>query len=72
MSLPTSVVVTGCESEDRVRQAIRIATGFRPMAEQDVTALLARTGARAGEGASERYKTTTDYDGTTQNPQWLG
>jgi aryl-alcohol dehydrogenase-like predicted oxidoreductase len=72
MSLPTSVVVTGCESEDRVHQALRIASGFRPMAEDEVNALLARTAPRAEGGASERYKTTTDYDGTTQNPQWLG
>jgi predicted aldo/keto reductase-like oxidoreductase len=72
MSLPTSVVITGCESRDRVRQALRIAAGFRPMPERDVDALLARTAPRAAGGASERYKTTTDYDGTTQNPQWLG
>ena len=56
----------------RVRQALRVAAGFRPMAEADVNALLARTAPRAQAGASERYKTTTDYDGTTQNPEWLG
>jgi aryl-alcohol dehydrogenase-like predicted oxidoreductase len=72
MSLPASVVVTGCDSRDRVAQAIRIASGFRPMAEKDVTALLARTAAQALGGVSELYKTTTVYDGTTQNPQWLG
>ena len=42
------------------------------MAEGDVTALLARTAQRAEGGVSERYKTTTEYDGTTQNPEWLG
>jgi aryl-alcohol dehydrogenase-like predicted oxidoreductase len=72
MSLPASVVITGCETQDRVRQALRVAAGFRPMAEGDVNALLARTAPRAQAGASERYKTTTDYDGTTQNPEWLG
>jgi predicted aldo/keto reductase-like oxidoreductase len=72
MSLPTSVVITGCEAQDRVRQALRVAEGFRPMAEADVNALLARTAPRAQAGASERYKTTTEYDGTTQNPEWLG
>jgi len=66
------VVVTGCESEDRVRQALRIAGGFQPMPEGDVTALLARTAERARAGTSEHYKTTTEYDGTTQNPEWMG
>jgi aryl-alcohol dehydrogenase-like predicted oxidoreductase len=72
MSLPVSVVVTGCERAERVEQAIRIASGFRPMAEGDVSALLARTEGRAQGGVSEQYKTTTNYDGTTQNPEWLG
>ena len=72
MSLPVSVVVTGCERMERVEQAIRIASGFRPMVEGDVSALLARTEGRAQGGVSEQYKTTTNYDGTTQNPEWLG
>jgi aryl-alcohol dehydrogenase-like predicted oxidoreductase len=72
MSLPASVVVTGCDSLDRVRQAIRIATGFRPMGEGEVDALLARTSPPARGGAHELYKTTIEYDGTTRNPEWLG
>ena len=72
MSLPTSVVITGCDSEERVRQALRIGAGFHPMSEADLNALLARTSPRAQGGESERYKTTTEYDGTTQNPEWLG
>jgi aryl-alcohol dehydrogenase-like predicted oxidoreductase len=72
MSLPTSVVVTGCDSLERVAQAVRLASGFTPLSEQAVGALLARTAPRAEGGASELYKTTTQYDGTTQNPEWLG
>jgi predicted aldo/keto reductase-like oxidoreductase len=72
MSLPVSVVITGCESPERVAQAARLAAGFRPMAEAEISRLLARTEERARGGASERYKTTTEYDGTTQNPEWLG
>jgi aryl-alcohol dehydrogenase-like predicted oxidoreductase len=72
MSLPVSVVVTGCDSVERVEQALRVAAGFRPLAEEEVSRLLARTEERARGGASERYKTTTEYDGTTQNPHWLG
>ncbi len=72
MSLPTSVVVTGCDSVERVEQALRVARGFQPFAEDRVDALLARTAPAAEGGANELYKTTEQYDGTTQNPQWLG
>jgi aryl-alcohol dehydrogenase-like predicted oxidoreductase len=71
MSLPTSVVVTGCESVERVEQALRVARSFRVPSEGEVNALLARTAAAAQGGANERYKTTHDYDGTEQNPEWL-
>jgi hypothetical protein len=72
MSLPVATVITGCDSVERVEQASRVAAGFRPMAEREVSDLLARTEPRAQGGASERYKTTTEYDGTTQNPEWMG
>jgi predicted aldo/keto reductase-like oxidoreductase len=71
MSLPTSVVITGCYTRERVQQAIRIASGFSPMPESSVDELLARTADRARDGADELYKTTEQYDGTTQNPDWL-
>ncbi len=71
MSLPTSVVVTGCDSVERVGQALRIARAFRLPAEDELTALLATTAAAARGGANERYKTTQEYDGTAQNPEWL-
>jgi predicted aldo/keto reductase-like oxidoreductase len=72
MSLPTSVVVTGCETVERVRQAIRVARGFRPLPEREVEALLARTAPAARHGENELYKTTDAYDGTSHNPSWLG
>jgi predicted aldo/keto reductase-like oxidoreductase len=71
LSLPTSVVVTGCDSIERVDQALRVAREFRVPGEAEVNALLARTAAAAGDGANELYKTTEQYDGTTQNPDWL-
>jgi predicted aldo/keto reductase-like oxidoreductase len=72
MSLPASVVVTGCDTVERVEQALRVARAFRPLGEESVNALLARTAAAGQDGANELYKTTEEYDGTTQNPQWLG
>ena len=35
-------------------------------------ALLAKTQQAAVDGQFEKYKTSTHFDGTTQNPQWLG
>ncbi|MFT3912815.1 MAG: aldo/keto reductase [Anaeromyxobacteraceae bacterium] len=72
MSLPVGLTLTGCDALDRVDQALRAARGFTPMSEDEVNALLARTAPAAESGASERYKTTEEYDGTTQNPEWLG
>ena len=72
MNLPTSVVITGCDSMDILQQALKAARTFRPMNEQQVTALLAKTRDAAQRGQYELYKTTTTFDGTTQNPQWLG
>jgi aryl-alcohol dehydrogenase-like predicted oxidoreductase len=72
MSLPVSVTITGCESVERVEQALAIARGLQPLAEAEVTALLDRTRPSGETGADERYKTTERYDGTTQNPEWLG
>jgi aryl-alcohol dehydrogenase-like predicted oxidoreductase len=72
MSLPVSTVITGCESLERAEQALRVARGFQPLPEPEVNALLARTASAAQTGEDEGYKTTESYDGTTQNPSWLG
>ena len=72
MNLPTSVVITGCDSLDILEQALKAARSFRPMKQQEVAALLAKSAPAAGDGRYEQYKTTTDFDGTTHNPQWLG
>jgi hypothetical protein len=37
-----------------------------------VTALLARTVKAASKGHFELFKTTSVFDGTAQNPAWLG
>jgi aryl-alcohol dehydrogenase-like predicted oxidoreductase len=72
MSLPVSVTITGCESVERVEQALAIARGFQPLGEDAVMALLDKTRPSGETGVDERYKTTERYDGTTQNPDWLG
>ena len=72
MNLPTSVVITGCDSLDILHQAIQAATSFKPMASSDVSRLLAKTAPAAAKGEFEQYKTTQNFDGTYHNPQWLG
>ena len=56
MSLPTSVVITGCDSMAILQQAINVACSFRPMTDEERTALLARTAPIAGNGEFEPYK----------------
>jgi len=72
MSLPTSVVITGCDSVMLVEQAVNAAKSFKPLSETQVATLLAKTKAAAQNGEFEGYKTTTNFDGTAHNPQWLG
>jgi aryl-alcohol dehydrogenase-like predicted oxidoreductase len=72
LNLPTSVVVTGCDSMEILEQAIRAARTFRPMTGEQVAALLAKTADAARQGHFERYKTTHDFDSTVTNPEWLG
>jgi aryl-alcohol dehydrogenase-like predicted oxidoreductase len=71
MNLPTSVVITGCESMERLDQAIEAARSFRPLTAAQVSALLARTKTAALTGKHERFKTDTPFDGTAQHPQWM-
>jgi predicted aldo/keto reductase-like oxidoreductase len=72
MNLPTSVVITGCDSLPVLEQALHAARSFRPLSEEAVEALLGRTAHAARDGKYELYKTTHHFDGTYQNPQWLG
>jgi len=72
MNLPTSVVINGCDSLERLNQGLQAARTFRPLSSSELGALLARTADAGKDGKFERFKTTTEFDGTTHNPQWLG
>ena len=72
MNLPTSTVITGMDSLARVEQALEAARTFKPFTPEQVAALLARTADAAADGKYEGFKTTTRFDGTSHNPQWLG
>lgn len=71
LNLPTSVVITGCDSMGVLDQAIHAALTFAPMPAAVVQALLARTAEAAKDGKHESFKTTGEHDGTAKNPKWL-
>ena len=72
MSLPTSVVINGCESIERLEQGLQAARTFRPLTEQELASLSARTATAGREGEFEPFKTRTMFDGTAHNPAWMG
>ena len=72
LNLPTSVVITGCDSMDVLEQALEVARTFRPMVDAEVAALLARTAQAAATGEFEPFKTTSIFDSTASHPEWLG
>jgi aryl-alcohol dehydrogenase-like predicted oxidoreductase len=72
LSLPTSVVITGIDSLERLDQAIEALRTFRRMSDAERTALLAKTAKAASFGEFEPFKTTSIFDGTATHPSWLG
>ncbi|HXL21302.1 MAG TPA: aldo/keto reductase [Candidatus Dormibacteraeota bacterium] len=72
MNLPTSVVITGCDSVPILRQALDAARSFQPLDSFQVELLRAKTAKAAQAGQFELYKTSRRFDGTYANPQWLG
>ena len=72
LNLPTSVVITGCDSMKILEQALEAARTFRPLSRTAVRALLARTRRPAATGEFELFKTTSIFDATAEHPEWLG
>lgn len=70
MSLPTSVVITGCDTVGVLKQGIDAAYRWKPRDEAWRRKLLAQTASAADDGL-EKYKDTVMFDGTTQHPWWL-
>ncbi len=72
LNLPTSVVITGCDSMKILDQAFEAARTFQPLSPGQLTALVSKTREAAQLGRYELFKTSQVYDGTAQHPQWLG
>ena len=72
LNLPTSVVITGVDSMEILDQACEAARTFQPLSDPELTALLSKTAKAAARGEFEPFKTSSIFDGTAQNPAWLG
>jgi predicted aldo/keto reductase-like oxidoreductase len=72
MNLKTSVVINGCDSMERLKQGLEAARTFHPLSEAELSALLSKTAQAGAKGEFELFKTTHNFDGTWQNPKWLG
>jgi hypothetical protein len=67
-----TVTITGCQSIANLEQALSVARNFQPMTREQKLAVLEKTAPVAAKGQFEAYKSSQIYDGTTNNPQWLG
>src|ERR1700722_20245714 len=72
MTQPGPVVITGIDSMPVLDQAETAVKTFKPMTQEQVTALLDRTREAAADGRFELLKTSAHFDGTAANPKWLG
>ncbi|TLY36952.1 MAG: aldo/keto reductase, partial [Nitrospirae bacterium] len=72
LSLATTVVITGCEKMEILDQALQAVKTWKPMGSEQMAAVLAKTRDLAMTGKFEPFKTTSMFDGTAHNPQWMG
>lgn len=72
LNLPVSVLITGIDNPQILDQAFAAVKTFRPMDEQEVAAILAKTQDVALSGRFELFKTTAHFDSTATHPEWLG
>ena len=72
LSQPVSVVITGIDKPEILTQALNAARTFKPFTADQTATFLARTRDAAMTGKFEPFKTSGIFDGTANNPKWLG
>jgi predicted aldo/keto reductase-like oxidoreductase len=70
MNLPTSVVITGCDTVGILKQGLDAAFRFTPRSQAWMQQTLAKT-APAADAGWEKYKLTDVFDGTARHPWWM-
>ena len=53
-------------------QAFEAVRTFQSLKKKDIDAILAKTKEAARRGEFEPFKTSSIFDGTAQNPDWIG
>ncbi|MGC2237514.1 MAG: aldo/keto reductase [Pyrinomonadaceae bacterium] len=72
MNMPTSVVITGIDSPKILDQAFEAVRTFQDVKKKDIDAILSKTKDAAKRGEFEPFKTSSIFDGTAENPDWIG
>ena len=72
LNLPTSVVITGLDSQERIDQALEATRTFQPLDAERLAVILDKTSKAAQAGEYELFKTTSHFDETARNAEWLG
>jgi aryl-alcohol dehydrogenase-like predicted oxidoreductase len=72
LSQPVAVVITGIDKPEILSQAITAARSFKPFTSEQTATFLAKTRDAALTGKFEPFKTSSIFDGTANNPKWLG
>jgi predicted aldo/keto reductase-like oxidoreductase len=72
LSQPVSVVITGIDKPEILTQALTAVSTFKPLSPSQTEAFLAKTRVAAMTGKFEPFKTSSIFDGTANNPKWLG
>ncbi len=69
LNQPTSVVITGFDSMAVLDQAFEAIRSFEPMNEATLNALLAKTADAGARGKFEKFKTSSIFDATAEQPE---
>lgn len=72
LSLPTSVVITGIDSQQVLDQAFEAAKTSAAVTAAEIAKILQKTAAVAADGKFEPFKTSPGFDSTASHPEWLG
>ena len=72
MSQPVSVVICGVDKLKYLDQALEAVRTLPDIKPKDIKAITAKTAEAALRGAYEPFKTSSIFDGTATNNQWLG
>ena len=69
MSLPVATTISGMDSIEVLEQNLKVARGFSPMSETEMSKLRERSRDLAADGRFELFKTTKKYDGKVGREQ---